>query len=68
VGYDSTVPADVPHISDDRLGLDELLDDGAHDDEAVVHADHHVPDQVNNLKKRTNDYTPTKKGTQLNLT
>jgi hypothetical protein len=41
-----TVPAYVPHIPDNGLGLDELLDDGAHDDEAVVHADHHVPDQV----------------------
>ncbi len=42
-----SVPADVPHIPDDGLGLDELLDDGTHDDEAVVHADHHVPDQGN---------------------
>jgi hypothetical protein len=41
------VPADVPHVPDDGLGLDELLDDGAHDDEAVVHADHHVPGKIN---------------------
>ena len=37
------VPANVPHIPHDGLGLDELFDDGAHDDEAVVNADHHIP-------------------------
>ena len=34
---------DVPHVPDDRLGLDQLLDDRPDDDQQVVRADHHVP-------------------------
>ena len=40
--------AHVPHVAHDGPALDELLDDGAHDDQAVVGADHHVP-QVEEL-------------------
>ena len=36
--------ADVPHIPDDRLGLNQLLDDRPDDDQQVVRADHHIPD------------------------
>ena len=35
--------ADVPHVADDGLGLDQLLDDRPDDDQQVVRADHHVP-------------------------
>ena len=42
--------ADVPHVTDDGLGLDHLLDDGPDDDEAVVGGDHHVPDDSLLLK------------------
>ena len=37
--------ADVPHVPDDRLGLDQLLDDRPDDDQQVVCADHHIPDE-----------------------
>ena len=37
--------ADVPHVADDGLGLDQLLDDRPDDDQQVVRADHHVPGQ-----------------------
>lgn len=40
--------AHVPHVTNNGPTLDELLDDGAHDDQAVVGADHHVP-QVQEL-------------------
>ena len=40
--------AHVPHVAHDGPALDELLDDGAHDDQAVVGADHHIP-QVEEL-------------------
>jgi len=33
----------IPHVADNRFGLDELLDDGAEDDHDIVGADHHVP-------------------------
>ena len=36
---------DVPHVPDDGLGLDQLLDDRPDDDQQVVRADHHVPGQ-----------------------
>ena len=36
--------ADVPHVPDDRLGLNQLLDDRPNDDQQVVRADHHIPD------------------------
>ena len=36
--------ADVPHVADDGLGLDQLLDDRPDDDQQVVCADHHIPD------------------------
>ena len=38
------LPAHVPHVPHDGPALNELLDDGAHDDEAVVGADHDVPE------------------------
>ena len=36
--------ADVPHVADNRLWLDQLLDDWPDDDQQVVCADHHIPD------------------------
>ena len=39
--------ADVPHVPDDRLGLNQLLDDRPDDDQQVVRADHHIPDDKN---------------------
>ena len=38
--------ADVPHVADDGLGLDQLLDDRPDDDQQVVCADHHIPDRM----------------------
>ena len=37
--------ANIPHVADDGLGLDQLLDDRPDDDQQVVCADHHIPDE-----------------------
>ena len=42
------LPAHIPHVPHERPALNELLYDGAHDDETVVGADHDVP-QVEEL-------------------
>ena len=39
--------ANIPHVADDGLGLDQLLDDRSDDDQQVVRADHHIPDDKN---------------------
>ena len=46
--------ADVPHVADDGLGLDQLLDDRPDDDQQVVRADHHVPGQNVESEKTQN--------------
>ena len=37
------LPADVPHVFNYGRGLYQPIDDGAHDDEAVIGADHDIP-------------------------
>ena len=37
------IPADVPHVFHYGCGLYQPIDDGAHDDEAVIDADHDIP-------------------------
>ena len=39
-------PAHVPHVTNNGPALNELLDDGAHDDETVVGADHDIPENL----------------------
>ena len=42
--------ADVPHVANDGLGLDQLLDDRPNDDQQVVCADHHIPGENENYE------------------
>ena len=38
------LPADIPHVANDGLRLDQLFDNGPQDDEAVIYTDHYIPE------------------------
>ena len=40
----TSLPADIPHVANDGLRLDQLLDNGPQDDEAVIDTDHYIPE------------------------